>query len=266
MSDAREPLRSVIAIDGGAATGKTTTAAAVASRLGFCYVDSGAIYRALAMALRRRGFRTPEGGAEAVLTPLLEQLDVTVEPTAEKFIVRLDGVPVGAEIRSPEITHLASELATRAEVRGLVRELVRSAAQQGSLVVEGRDIGTVVFPDARLKIFLSADLTVRAERRQIDLEKQGRHVDRGAVAADLAERDERDSTRVESPLKRAPDAVEVDTTALSIDEQVDAIVAIYRARTASDAAPGAGAKRTSEHHGADYRGDDHEAHGEDGSR
>lgn len=227
------PLRAVIAIDGGAATGKTTTAAGVAARLGFSYVDSGAIYRALALALFRLGIR--DAGDPNIIS-LLPRLDVTVEPTTEKFVVRLGGAALGPEIRSPEITELASHLATRAEVRALVRDLVRGAAERGPLVVEGRDIGTVVFPDARLKIFLRADLAVRAVRRQRDLEKQGRHVERDAVAADLSERDERDSTRSESPLRRASDATELDTTSLTIEETVDAIVSTYRTRVGEEPA------------------------------
>jgi cytidylate kinase len=218
----------VIAIDGGAATGKTTTASRVAIRLGFCYVDSGAIYRAVAFGLGALGLSGDEDVENARLLEALASLQLEVDPTPRRFIVRLNGREVGDEIRTPEISALASRIARLPAVRVRVRELVREAARKGPLVVEGRDIGTVVFPDARLKVFLTADLSVRALRRQHDLRKQGREVPLADVERDLSERDQRDSTRAESPLRRADDAIVVPTWPGTVDEQVEAIVSAYR--------------------------------------
>jgi cytidylate kinase len=217
----------VIAIDGGAATGKTTTASRVAARLGFCYVDSGAIYRAVAYGLRELGLAAEELDDER-LSEALATLRLEVEPRPERFIVRLNGREVGGEIRSPEISALASGIARLPSVRARVRELVRDAARRGPLVVEGRDIGTVVFPDARLKVFLTAPLSIRALRRQHDLRKQGGEVALAEVERELAERDERDSTRAESPLRQAEGAIVVATWPGSVDDQVEAIVTAYR--------------------------------------
>jgi len=218
----------VIAIDGAAATGKTTTASRVAAALGFCYVDSGAIYRAVAFGLRELGVIEGEELDEARLADALESLRLEVDPRPERFVVRLNEREVGPEIRTPEISGLASRIARLGTVRARVRELVRDAARRGPLVVEGRDIGTVVFPDARLKVYLTADLAVRALRRQHDLRKQGREVSLAEVERELSERDERDSTRAESPLRRADDAIEVSTWPGTIDEQVETIVSAYR--------------------------------------
>jgi cytidylate kinase len=140
----------------------------------------------------------------------------------------LNGREVGSEIRTPEISALASRIARVGAVRVRVRELVRDAARRGPLVVEGRDIGTVVFPDARLKVYLTADLAVRALRRQHDLRKQGRDVSLADVERELSERDRRDSTRAESPLRRADDAIVIATWPGTIEEQVESIVSAYR--------------------------------------
>jgi len=217
----------VIAIDGGAATGKTTTASRVAARLGFSYVDSGAIYRAVALALHERGLAGAADLDEAELPSLLAELRLEVEPRPDRFVVRLNGREVGEEIRTPEISALSSRIARLPAVRARVRELVREAARHGPLVVEGRDIGTVVFPDARLKVFLVADLSVRALRRQHDLRKQGREVPLAEVERELSERDRRDSTRTESPLLQASDAIVVPTWPGPVEDQVDAIVRAY---------------------------------------
>ena len=218
----------VIAIDGCAATGKTTTASRVAAALGFCYVDSGAIYRAVAFGLRELGVTESEELDEARLAAAIGTLRLEVDPRPERFIVRLNGREAGPEIRTPEISALASRIARVKAVRIRVRELVREAARRGPLVVEGRDIGTVVFPDARLKVYLTADLAVRALRRQHDLRKQGREVPLAEVEGELSERDQRDSTRAESPLRRAEDAIVVATWPGTIEEQVETIVSAYR--------------------------------------
>lgn len=215
----------VIAIDGGAGTGKTTSAARVAARLGFCYLDSGAVYRALALALTVAGIADD---ADPRTDPTAAAASVVIRPEPGSFRVCLDGRELGAELRAPEIGSLASRIAVRPAVRARVGQLLRAAAGLGPLVVEGRDIGTVVFPDATLKVFLTAELPVRAERRRGDLRRQGVEVSREEVARDLAERDQRDSTRSDAPLRRPEGALEIDTTACGIEEQVEAIIAAYR--------------------------------------
>lgn len=215
----------VIAIDGGAGTGKTTSAARVADRLGFCYLDSGAVYRAIALALLEGGVESeddPRVDAAAAAAPIV------IRPEPRTFRVLLAGRDLGQELRAPRIGSLASRIAVRPAVRARVGELLRAAAGLGPLVVEGRDIGTVVFPDAVLKVFLTASLPVRADRRRGDLERQGIQATAEEVARDLAERDQRDSTRADAPLRRPDGALEIDTSACGIDDQVDAIVAGYR--------------------------------------
>lgn len=226
----------VVAIDGGAATGKTTSAARVAERLGFSYVDSGAIYRTIARALRARGIEDAE---DPDIPRWLPQLDVVIDPGGGRFRVILEGQEVGAEIRTPEVAELASRLAVREDIRGTVRALLRAARTRGSLVIEGRDIGTVVFPDATLKIFLVADLHVRAHRRLQDLVAQGIEIDENTVARDLAERDARDSSRPVAPLRQAADALIVDTSRVGIEDQVAQIVAAFRAKVGAGSDAGA---------------------------
>lgn len=225
----------VIAIDGGAGTGKTTSAALVAQRLGFCYVDSGAVYRAVALALHEAGIRE---AVDPRLAGLVRELPLRIEPTPAGFHVFLGPRELGGELRSPEISHLSSALAVRSDVRSRVTALLRDAAGTGPLVVEGRDIGTVVFPDAILKVFLSAALPVRAHRRRLDLLGQGRDQSEEEVARDLAARDLRDATRAEAPLRPAPEALHVDTSAIGVEDQVRAILEGYaRARRGSGARP-----------------------------
>ncbi len=221
---AADPV-SVVAIDGAAATGKTTTAAAVAEALGFAYVDSGAIYRAVALGLARAGI---ESADDPNLGDELGRLELTVVPQGTTFSISLGGERLGDEIRTPEVTTLSSQFAVHAEVRNRVREFLRAATQVGKLVVEGRDIGTDVFPDARLKVFLTADLEIRAKRRHADLIRMGRNVALDDVRRDLASRDERDSERRLAPLRQAADAIVVDTSTGGISDQVAAIVKAWR--------------------------------------
>ncbi len=195
----------LIAIDGPAGAGKSTVARAVAQALGFTYLDSGAMYRAVALA-ELRGADDPLACA------------IGLDPT-----VTLDGEDVGAEIRTPQVSARASEVAARPEVRLALVERQRELIAAGDYVAEGRDIGTVVAPDAELKIYLTASPQERARRRAAETGD-----DAEAVLADQVARDERDSTREHSPLRAAGDAIEVDTTGLSIDEVVDRIVALAR--------------------------------------
>jgi len=217
----------VIAIDGGAGTGKTTSAALVAERLGFCYVDSGAVYRAVALALREGGIADP---ADPRLGDRLASLTLRLQPDPGRFRVFLGERELGEELRTPAISRMASQIAVRADVRELVTRLLREAGRRGPMVVEGRDIGTVVFPDADLKVYLRADLPVRAARRRSDLLRQGIEQSQEEVEREMAERDQRDSHRKEAPLRMAPDALVVDTSRTDIEGQVRTILEGYAGR------------------------------------
>jgi cytidylate kinase len=200
----------VIAIDGPAGAGKSTVAKAVAGELGFTYLDSGAMYRAVALAALRRGAE-PSAVADEVTIELGDR-------------VRVDGEDVTAAIRAPDVSAAASEAAADPAVRRALVIQQRRLLAGGDWVAEGRDIGTVVAPDAGLKVFLTADPAERARRRALEL---GLDVD--AVLADQARRDERDQTRTHSPLEPAPGAVVLDTTGLGEDEVVARVVELARA-------------------------------------
>ncbi len=204
----------VIAIDGPAGSGKSTVARTVAERLGVPYLDTGAMYRAVAFAALRRGI-DPED-AEPV-TRLARRVELGVEAG----VVTVDGVDASIEIRGPEVTRAVSAVAANAAVRAeLVARQRRWAAEHGGGVVEGRDIGTVVFPTARLKVYLTASHEARSERRA----KEATDLSYDTIAADIARRDHADSTRPADPLQTADDAVVLDTTGLSIEEVVDQVL------------------------------------------
>ena len=197
----------LIAIDGPAGAGKSTVARAVADALGFTYLDSGAMYRCVALA-QLRGAANP--------------LECPIEFGKDQ--ITLGGEDVTEAIRSPEVSELASQVAARPEVRGHLVELQRAMIRSGDYVAEGRDIGTVVAPDAELKVFLTASPQERARRRA---EQIG--ADAGQILREQALRDERDTTREHSPLQPAPDALRVDTTGLSVDEVAGEIVRLAQA-------------------------------------
>ena len=208
----------VIAIDGPAGSGKSTVARAVAGRLGLDYLDTGAMYRSVALAALRQGI--DPSNAEVVAT-LAQRLQIDV---GEAVVV--DGVDATVEIRSPEVTRVVSVVAANPEVR---REMVRRqrdwAGRRGGGVIEGRDIGSVVFPEADVKVYLTASDEERASRRS----REVRDLDYGTVAADIARRDHADSTRHASPLAVAGDAVVIDTTGKSVDEVVADVLALVPA-------------------------------------
>lgn len=203
----------VIAIDGPAGSGKSTVARALAERLGLQYLDTGAMYRAVTFAVLRRGLDPSDAEKAAMVA---ERLDLTVGPDG----VRVDGVDASIEIRGPEVSRAVSTVAANPAVR---KEMVRRQREwvtaRGGGVLEGRDIGTVVFPDAELKVYLTADAAVRAQRRS----KEVADLDYATVAADMARRDELDSARDTSPLTEAPDAFHLDTTGLSVEQILDVI-------------------------------------------
>jgi cytidylate kinase len=230
----------IIAIDGPAGSGKSTTAQETARRLGFHHLDSGAFYRALTLAALRAGI-PPERWADLAQDDL-DALGLEAEPADRAFRMRLHGRDVSAQIRSAEVTAHVSRMAAVATVRHWLLPRLRRLARHTDVVSDGRDIGTVVFPDAELKVFLTAEPETRARRR---LAQHG-VADPGpaeveAEIARLLERDRKDSARVVAPLRKAPDAVGLDTTRLSFDEQVDAVVRLARQRL------GARAQVESEH-------------------
>src|SRR5580704_15309096 len=217
----------LIAIDGPAGAGKSTVARALARELGFTYLDSGALYRCVALAaLERCGGVLPQdaGALGALARAAAIEFDEPGGSSKASAAVLLDGRDVSRAIRSPEVSAAASLVAADPDVREALVAKQRELIARGDWVAEGRDIGTVVAPDAKLKIFLTADPRERARRRAAEL---GADVE--TVLAEQALRDERDSTREHSPLRAAPDAVDVDTSGLAVAQVVELIAGLARA-------------------------------------
>jgi cytidylate kinase len=208
----------VIAIDGPAGAGKSTVAKGVARALGFTYLDSGAMYRAVALAALERGIDLDDGER---LGELAWELDINFDGDS----IHLDGNPVEGRIRSPEVTVAASRVSVHPQVRQAMVKRQRELIASGNYVAEGRDIGTVVSPESPLKVFLTADEQERARRRSVD---SGEPVDE--VRQAIGDRDRRDQERADSPLRRAPGALEIDTTDLTPDEVVEEIAKLARER------------------------------------
>lgn len=229
----------IVAIDGPAGAGKSTAAKRVAARLGFAMVDTGAIYRAVALAASRRGLAFDD---DAGLEALLPGLSIRFEPVpGGTQRVLLDGEDVSSAIRTPAMSLGASAVSARPVVRAalldLQRRLARAPGNPGA-VLEGRDIGTVVFPDADVKFFLTASPEVRARRRYEELRAKGEPVRLEEVLADQVRRDRDDSSRAVAPLRPADDAVLVDTSALGLEEVVEALGRAVEARLAAAAPRG----------------------------
>jgi cytidylate kinase len=216
----RKPL--IVAIDGPAGAGKSTIARSLARKLGFTYIDSGAMFRAVALWAMRAGVDLDD-------LHKLEQLarEARIEFEGDSKVL-LNGEDVTAAIRDPEISKAASKVSIAPGVRRALREEQRRIGSLHSVVMEGRDIGTVVFPDADVKIYLDADPGIRAGRRA---QETGAAVNE--IAREMVERDRRDRTRSEAPLTQAPDAEYIDTTELSPDEVEEAILRVVRARTSN---------------------------------
>jgi cytidylate kinase len=220
----------IVTLDGPAGSGKSTTAREVASRLGFRHLDSGALYRALTYGLLVKGI--PPDEWETLSEQALRALDVRMVPTSGGFQVQVGGTSVDEEIRTAEVTGHASRLAALPAVRGCLMDLQREAGAAGALVADGRDMGTVVFPDAEVKVFLVAGLEERARRRL--LERKGEDPGDSELAGEaavIAERDRRDSGRELSPLKRPRDAHLIDTTGMDFGDQVSAVVSLVHRLT-----------------------------------
>ncbi len=217
-----------IAIDGPVGAGKSTIARLVAQGLGYTYIDSGAMYRALAWAARRAGIT---GDDCDPIVHLVQRTDIDLRPQANGVNrVLVDGRDITGEIRSPEISQLASKLSAIPTVRRRMVALQQEMAGEGCLVMEGRDIQTVVLPEAEVKIFLTASAEERGRRRWKELRGRGLEVDLQQVLTDIEARDARDTTRADSPVKPAPDAVHVDTDGLTIEQVVAKVLAIVKER------------------------------------
>ncbi|MCZ6775409.1 MAG: (d)CMP kinase [Ignavibacteria bacterium] len=211
----------VIAIDGPAASGKSTTARLVAERLGYLHVDTGAMYRAITLKVLKFGLKPDDVGN---VGRLLTSTRVELQRTNDSVRVLLDGEDVTEGIRTAEVTKAVSAVSQIRQVReAMVREQRKMAEGQG-IVLEGRDIGTIVFPKAHLKIFMVANLEARARRRQDELKAKGINANTRLILEEIQERDELDTTRDESPLKRAADAIELDNSNLTINEQVEFVL------------------------------------------
>ncbi len=228
------PWYLIVAIDGPAGSGKSTTARAVARHLGYFLLNSGAMYRAVALAFLRRGLSATAHEAAAAL----RALQIRVLCSSSDPLIYLDGEDITDRLQGPDVAQMASSLATRAEVRRLLvprqREIGTMHRYAPGLVVDGRDIGTVVFPDAEVKIFMTAPAEVRARRRQAELGRAGHAASYDTVLGEIRMRDRRDTERALSPLVRADDAVELNTAERSLEEQVAFVVTLVKERTAID--------------------------------
>ncbi len=219
----------VIAIDGPAGAGKSTVAQKVAERLGLTYVDSGATYRAVALKVLEAGIPPEDEGA---VSRLIGETEIQITCDGNQPHVLVDGRDVTARIRTPEVTLAAAKVSRLPEVRSKLVEIQRGFAQGAGVVMEGRDIGTVVFPDASLKIFLKADPEERARRRLEQDKKEGRTASLEQTAYEIGRRDQLDAERKLSPLVAARDAIEIDSTRLAAQDVVEKILALARNRAA----------------------------------
>jgi len=211
----------IVAIDGPAATGKSTSAKLVAQKLGFTYMDTGAMYRCVTLSVLRNHIALAD---EEALQLLIQEMDIHFDKTGDKLVVCLNKEDVSTLIRKPEVTSHVSAVSALPQVRNHMVAIQRKIAKNQDCVIEGRDIGTIVFPKADVKFFLVADDIIRARRRQLDLKAIGEERTIDELVEEICRRDRFDSERSHSPLKKADDAVEVDTSQLTIDEQVDFMV------------------------------------------
>ena len=207
----------IVAIDGPAATGKSTSAKKVARELGFTHLDTGAMYRCVTLSVLRNQITLDN---ESALSQLLNELDIRLEKLNEDFAFYLNGEDVSDEIRKAEVTSYVSTVSAVSQVRNALVRVQRNIAKNQDCVVEGRDIGTIVFPDAKFKFFLVADDFVRARRRQLDLIAIGEEKSIAVLVEEIRQRDFLDSERSNSPLRKADDAIEIDTSKMTFDEQV----------------------------------------------
>lgn len=214
-----------IAIDGPAGAGKSTIAKMVAKELGYIYVDTGALYRAVGVSVLRRGLDT--ANADDVI-PVLNDIKIELKFADGVQKVFLDGEDVSVDIRLPEASMAASNVSAIPAVRAFLFDLQKNIAKENNCLMDGRDIGTVVLPDAELKVFLTASAEVRADRRYKELAEKGTPVEYNALLEEIKLRDHNDSTRAIAPLKQAEDAVLVDSSDMTIEEVVGAIIELAK--------------------------------------
>jgi len=219
--------RLVVTIDGPAASGKSTTARTVAKRLGYKYLDTGAMYRAMGLKALRTGVDVAD---EAGMAELARNTEIDVETLPAGTRIMLDGEDVTEDLRSPEVSAAASAVAALGPVRERMVEIQRALGADGGIVAEGRDIGSVVFPDAEVKIYLDADLRTRAVRRKKELNGKGMRVELARVERDIRSRDKSDAGRRHSPLVVPDGAAIIDTTDLTIEEQIEEVLREVRVR------------------------------------
>jgi cytidylate kinase len=217
-----------IAIDGPSGSGKSTVGKAIARRLDYLYIDSGAVYRAIGRKAIDTG--TPLEDAESVAR-LARDSEIKLIGDPDHLQVLLDGRDVTDAIRLPEASHASSVVATIPEVREAVVEKLREMAQAGGVVMDGRDIGTKVFSDAQVKLFLEASLDVRGQRRYEEERERGRDVSVEGIRAELEERDQRDRERAATPLVKAPDAIVIDTSDMPLERVIEHVLEIVRTRS-----------------------------------
>ena len=218
-----------IALDGPSGAGKSTVAKKCAERFGFKYVDTGAIYRTIGLAAFNKGIDTKNSAAVVSMLPELD-IDLSYNESGEQRML-LNGSDVSEEIRSPEISMCASNVSVIAAVRDYLTDMQRNMAKKYDVIMDGRDIGTVILPNADVKVFLTASADARAVRRYKELIKKGSEISFNEVLSDMKLRDEQDTKRAAAPLKAAEDAVYLDTSDMSFDESVDAVAKLIIEKT-----------------------------------
>ncbi|MCK4591377.1 MAG: (d)CMP kinase [Candidatus Latescibacteria bacterium] len=215
----------IITIDGPAGSGKSTTAKLVAQKLGYLYIDTGAMYRAMALKTLQRGIDPQDKNAVAELA---NRTKIELKRQDSTLRIYLDGTDVTAKLRLPEVTKAVTPVCQVNRVRQMLVEQQRRIGLNGGVVMEGRDIGTVVFPQAGLKIFLNASLEERTRRRHSELKAQGVEIPPEQLKKEIAQRDREDTNRDKAPLRKAEGAILIDTTGLAIEQQVDKIVSLAK--------------------------------------
>ena len=216
-----------IAIDGPSGAGKSTVARALAKRLGYIYIDTGAMYRSVALRVKKKSI-SPED--ESAVSQLASSLHLTLIPEGEQIRVFCDGQDVTEAIRTPEISRLASHISKQKAVREALVRMQREMGKEGGVILEGRDIGTVVFPDAEVKFYLDAEGDERARRRYEEMVDKGVKVDLKETQEELVQRDHHDMHRIHSPLKKANDAIYIDSTHRSVEEIVEEMTRIAKSK------------------------------------
>lgn len=218
-----------IAIDGPSGAGKSTIARAAASKFGFIYVDTGAIYRTIGLAASLKGVDTEDAPAVTAMLPRIK-IEMGYDNNGEQRMY-LDGRDVSTEIRTPSVSMYASNVSAIPEVRAYLVEMQRDMARRNNVIMDGRDIGTVILPDARLKIFLTASAQDRARRRYEELKAKGVHEDFTSVLDDMLRRDRQDESRAAAPLRAANDAVILDTSGNTLEESIDTVCGLISEKT-----------------------------------